>query len=85
MVDECFGHSTYYKNVPAQCLKVLSLTLTKELILSTVWVPFLQAPTLNIMIFPTGQHHRQDLGCAFRRILAGFQWKLTNSHRQEKM
>jgi hypothetical protein len=25
------------------------------------------------------------LGCAFRRIPAGFQWKLAKSHRQEKM
>jgi hypothetical protein len=30
MVNECFGRSTYYKNVPAQCLNILSLNLTKE-------------------------------------------------------
>jgi len=30
IVDECFGRSTYAKNVPAQCLNILSLNLTKE-------------------------------------------------------
>jgi hypothetical protein len=30
MVDECFGRSTYSKNVPAQFLDLLSLNLTKE-------------------------------------------------------
>jgi hypothetical protein len=30
IVDECFGRSTYSKNVPAQCLNLLSLNLTKE-------------------------------------------------------
>jgi hypothetical protein len=31
IVDERFGGSTcYYKNVPAQCLNLLSLNLTKE-------------------------------------------------------
>jgi hypothetical protein len=30
IVDECFGRSTYAKNLPAQCLNILSLNLTKE-------------------------------------------------------
>jgi len=30
IVDELFGRSTYSKNVPAQCLNLLSLNLTKE-------------------------------------------------------
>jgi len=36
MVGECFGRSTYCKNVPAQSLNILSLKLTKEYILSTI-------------------------------------------------
>ena len=30
IVDVCFVRSTYYKNVPTQCLNLLSLNLTKE-------------------------------------------------------
>jgi len=30
IVDECFGRSIYSKNVPVQCLNLLSLNLTKE-------------------------------------------------------
>jgi hypothetical protein len=30
IVEECFGRSTYAKNVLAQCLNILSLNLTKE-------------------------------------------------------
>jgi len=30
IVDECFGRSTYSKNVPAHCLNLLSLNLTKD-------------------------------------------------------
>ena len=30
IVDECFGRSTYTKNVLAQCLNLLSLNFKKE-------------------------------------------------------